>query len=118
MGRPYTLYGERRRDYTTLVTLPLRRQAVQTLIVFVDLPTRAFTLMILGFHTRLVLLWAWLILLPVTVPFPHTSHRLAIFFLDIETIRQFERVTITKNRFCVKYGTVFGPGLRGWRVCR
>jgi len=68
--------------------------------------------MILGFHTRLVLLWAWLILFPVTVPFPHISHRLAIFFLDIETILYFESVTITKNRFYVKYGTAFGPGPR------
>jgi hypothetical protein len=72
-------------------------------MVFVVLPTNVFTLMILGFHTRLVLLWAWLILFPEIVPFPHISHRLAIFFLDIVTIRQFERNTIAENRLYVKY---------------
>jgi len=47
------------------MTLPLRRQRVQTLMRFVDPSTIARTRWMLGLNERLVLLLAWLTLLPV-----------------------------------------------------
>jgi hypothetical protein len=56
-----------------LVTLPLRRQEVQTRIFLVAAPTLARTGRRLTFQRRLVTLWAWLMLLPNRGPLPQTS---------------------------------------------
>jgi hypothetical protein len=61
-----------------LTTLPLFRQRAQTFMVFRFVPTIVFTFMRFGFHTRRRAFFAWLIVLPLTVPFPQMSHRLAI----------------------------------------
>jgi hypothetical protein len=60
--------------------LPLRRQRVQTFSVSLEDPTMARTLWMFGFHVRRTLLFEWLTLLPVTVPFPHMSHLRAMVF--------------------------------------
>jgi hypothetical protein len=57
-----------------LTTLPLRRQRVQTLMRFVDPSTTARTLWMLGLNERLVLLLAWLTLLPVWCFLKQISH--------------------------------------------
>lgn len=61
-----------------LVTLPERRQRVQTLMC-VGVPlTIAFTRLTLGFQDLFVLLWEWDSLMPNVTPFPQISH-FAIF---------------------------------------
>jgi hypothetical protein len=66
--------------------LPQRRQRVQIFIVVWVLPTIVWTLRRFGFHTLRVLFFAWLTLLPVTVPLPHISHLRAIDFLPWSSV--------------------------------
>jgi phosphoribosyl 1,2-cyclic phosphate phosphodiesterase len=61
-----------------LTTLPLFKHRAHTFRVVFVLPTRVFTFMRLGRHTRRRAFLEWLTLLPLTVPFPQISHRLAI----------------------------------------
>ncbi len=55
------------------VTLPLRRQDVQTRIFLLPPLTAAFTGRRLMFQRRFETLWAWLILFPVRGPLPQIS---------------------------------------------
>jgi hypothetical protein len=55
-------------------------------LMYFGLPsTMARTRWTLGFHLRLVTLWAWEMLLPVIGPLPQISHRCAIveFLLEV-----------------------------------
>jgi hypothetical protein len=61
-----------------LTTFPLFKQRVQTFMVFFFEPTIVFTFTRFGFQTRRKAFFAWLTVLPLTVPFPQISHRLAI----------------------------------------
>jgi thiamine-monophosphate kinase len=62
----------------TRLTRLLRRQLAQTRAVLCVPRSSMRTAWRLGSHRRLVLFIAWLTLLPVIGPLPHTSHRLAI----------------------------------------
>jgi hypothetical protein len=65
-----------------LITLPERMHRVQTVMTAFFFPTMACTFWRFGFQVRLLLLLAWLTLLPVVVCFPHTAHCIPIFILD------------------------------------
>ena len=58
--------------------LPFRMHRVHTRIRFGVLPTTTLTRWRLGFHLRLVRLWAWLTRCPNIGPFPQISHRFAM----------------------------------------
>lgn len=66
-------------DYAR-VTLPERRQRVQTFTRFTSPSTIARTVCTLGFHAALVWRLEWLTLLPDMMPLPHTSQICAIWF--------------------------------------
>jgi hypothetical protein len=61
--------------YPALVTLPERKHRVQIFTRRVPPLITARIDVRFGSHRRLVTLWAWLILLPTTGPFPQTSQR-------------------------------------------
>ena len=66
-------------DYAR-VTLPERRQRVQTFTRFTSPSTIARTVCTLGFQAALVWRLEWLTLLPDMMPLPHTSQICAIWF--------------------------------------
>ena len=69
------------RPYTAFVTRPERMHRVQT-VIFRTLPsTLARTCWRFGLNRRLVILWAWLTLLPTKGFLPQISHCLDIFYL-------------------------------------
>jgi hypothetical protein len=59
---------------------------VQIFIVVRVVPTMVWILRRFGFQTLRVLFFAWLTLLPVTVPFPHISHLRAIGVLPLSSL--------------------------------
>jgi hypothetical protein len=64
-----------------LITAPDLMHRVHTLVFLVLPPPLAMcTVFKLGSQRRLVLLWAWDTLLPVTGPLPQISHTFAMFF--------------------------------------
>lgn len=65
-----------------LITFPALRHEVQTLIRFGVPLTNARTVCRLGFHRRLVKLWAWETLFPKVGFLPQISQALAISILD------------------------------------
>ena len=68
-------------EWRGFCTAPLLMQLVQTESLLWVPSTRTLTFWRFGFHLRLVLLWAWLILFPNMTPFPQMSHLLAISWL-------------------------------------
>jgi len=71
-----------------LVTLPERRQLEQTFTERTLFSILARTLCRLGRKRRLVVLWAWLTLLPLIGPLPQISQRLAMLNL-LEKVAHF-----------------------------
>jgi hypothetical protein len=67
-----------RRDQLAFLMRLLLRHCVQTRIRLGDPSTSTRTVCRLGYHRRLVLLLAWLTLLPVTGPLAHTAQTRAI----------------------------------------
>ena len=60
--------------YTAFLTLPDRRHLVQTFCLLFPWAVSILIFCRFGINTRLVLLLAWLTLLPVTFFFPQTEH--------------------------------------------
>jgi hypothetical protein len=71
--------GAQRYGQALFFTLPLRIHRVQARIRRTPPPIDARTSLRLGFHRRLVLLFAWLTLLPTDGPLPQIAHCLIDF---------------------------------------
>ena len=72
------------------MTLPERRQRVQTRIRLMPPLIIARTVCRFGSNRRALTLFAWLCCRPTTGPFPHNSHRFAInnrWFLVVDVSR-------------------------------
>src|SRR5919107_3374570 len=76
---PFFLIRSRSDQLAFLIRL-LFRHCVQTRIRLGAPSTRTRTVCRLGYQRRLLRLFAWLTLLPVTGPFAHTAHTRAISF--------------------------------------
>lgn len=65
-------------SYDAFFTMPERRHLVQTRIFFVPPFVTTLTVCTFGKKIFLLLLFAWLTLLPIIFPLPHISQTLAI----------------------------------------
>jgi hypothetical protein len=78
--------NDRQAAQAGLTTAPERMQRVHTRKRAVCPPSvTVLTFCRFGYQRRLVLLWAWLTLLPVTGPFPQISHLRAMIYMLLAT---------------------------------
>jgi len=66
------------------LTLPERKQRVQTFIRFTSPLTTARTRWILGFQVRFVFKWEWLTFIPANSPFAQISQTFAMRYTSLK----------------------------------